>query len=68
MARREAIDAVGLMDEGYFMYAEEVDWCWRMQRAGWPFFCIPSAHVIHHGGASAQPVPRPLFPESLAQS
>ena len=53
MARREAIDAVGLMDEGYFMYAEEVDWCWRMQRAGRPFYCIPSAHVVHHGGASA---------------
>lgn len=54
MARREAIDAVGLLDEGYFMYAEEVDWCWRMQRAGWPFWCVPSARVIHHGGASAQ--------------
>lgn len=53
MTRRETIDAVGLMDEGYFMYAEEVDWCWRMQRAGWPFYCAPAAHVIHHGGASA---------------
>jgi hypothetical protein len=53
MVRSEAIDAVGLLDEGYFMYAEEVDWCWRMQRAGWPFVCIPSATVTHHGGASA---------------
>jgi N-acetylglucosaminyl-diphospho-decaprenol L-rhamnosyltransferase len=53
MARREAIAAAGLMDEGYFMYAEEVDWCWRMQRAGWPFYCVPEARVIHHGGASA---------------
>jgi len=53
MTRREAIDAVGLMDEGYFMYAEEVDWCWRMQQAGYPFYCVPAAHVIHHGGASA---------------
>jgi hypothetical protein len=53
MVRREAVEMVGLMDEGYFMYAEEVDWCWRMQRAGWPFFCVPSAQVIHHGGASA---------------
>jgi hypothetical protein len=54
MARRAAIDAVGLLDESYFMYAEEVDWCWRMQRAGWPFYCLPTAQVIHHGGASAQ--------------
>lgn len=54
MVRREAIEAVGLLDEGYFMYAEEVDWCWRMQRAGWPLWCVPSAQVIHHGGASAR--------------
>jgi len=53
MVRREVVDAVGLMDEGYFLYAEEVDWCWRMQRAGWPLYCVPSAYVIHHGGASA---------------
>lgn len=54
MVRREAIEAVGLLDEGYFMYAEEVDWCWRMQRAGWPVYCVPAARVIHHGGASAR--------------
>ena len=54
MVRREAIEAAGLLDEGYFMYAEEVDWCWRIQRAGWPFYCVPAARVIHHGGASAR--------------
>ncbi len=54
MLRREAIEAAGLLDEGYFMYAEEVDWCWRIQRAGWPFYCVPAARVIHHGGASAR--------------
>ena len=54
MVRREAIEAAGLLDKGYFMYAEEVDWCWRIQRAGWPFYCVPAARVIHHGGASAR--------------
>ena len=54
MVRREAIEAAGLLDEGYFMYADEVDWCWRIQRAGWPFYCVPTARVIHHGGASAR--------------
>ncbi len=54
MVRGEAISAAGLLDEGYFMYAEEVDWCWRIQRAGWPFYCVPSAVVIHHGGASTR--------------
>jgi N-acetylglucosaminyl-diphospho-decaprenol L-rhamnosyltransferase len=54
MVRREAIQAAGLLDESYFMYAEEVDWCWRIQRAGWPFYCVPTACVIHHGGASTR--------------
>jgi N-acetylglucosaminyl-diphospho-decaprenol L-rhamnosyltransferase len=54
MARREAIDAAGLLDESYFMYAEEVDWCWRIQHAGWPFYCVPAARVIHHAGASTR--------------
>jgi len=54
MVRSAAIEAAGLLDEGYFMYAEEVDWCWRMRRAGWPFYCVPSAVVIHHGGASTR--------------
>ncbi len=54
MVRREAITAAGLLDEGYFMYAEEVDWCWRMVRAGWPFYCVPAARVVHHGGASTR--------------
>jgi hypothetical protein len=54
MVRRAAIAAAGLLDEGYFMYAEEVDWCWRIQRAGWPFYCVPAARVIHHGGASTR--------------
>ena len=49
-----AIEAAGLLDEGYFMYAEEVDWCWRIRRAGWPFYCVPSAVVTHHGGASTR--------------
>jgi len=54
MVRREAIEEVGLLDEGYFMYAEEIDWCWRMQRAGWRFYCVPAARVVHHAGASAR--------------
>jgi N-acetylglucosaminyl-diphospho-decaprenol L-rhamnosyltransferase len=54
MVRREAITAAGLLDEGYFMYADEVDWCWRMQRAGWSFYCVPAAQVLHHSGGSAR--------------
>ena len=51
LVRREAIQAVGGMDEGYFMYAEEVDWCMAMKRAGWQVWYQPEAQIIHHGGA-----------------
>jgi N-acetylglucosaminyl-diphospho-decaprenol L-rhamnosyltransferase len=51
--RRQAIAQVGMLDEAYAMYVEEVDWCWRMQRAGWTVHYCPGAHIIHHGGQSA---------------
>jgi len=54
MVRAQAIDAAGLLDEGYFMYAEEMDWQMRMRRAGWPIFCAPSARVTHYEGRSAR--------------
>jgi N-acetylglucosaminyl-diphospho-decaprenol L-rhamnosyltransferase len=54
MVRKEAIATTGLLDEGYFMYAEEVDWCWRMRRSGWSLHCVPAARVVHHSGASTQ--------------
>ncbi|MFQ5594480.1 MAG: glycosyltransferase family 2 protein [Anaerolineae bacterium] len=52
--RREVIDQVGLLDEGFFMYCEEIDWCWRMHEAGWKVACVPAARVVHHAGASAR--------------
>jgi len=57
MVRRAAIEDVGLMDEGYRMYCEEIDWCWRMQEAGWRAVCAPTAEVIHHAGQSTSQVP-----------
>ncbi len=55
LVRASAIRQVGLLDEGYFMYAEEMDWCWRFHRAGWSVYCAPAAQVIHHEGQSARP-------------
>jgi N-acetylglucosaminyl-diphospho-decaprenol L-rhamnosyltransferase len=52
LVRREAILQTGLLDEGYFMYAEEVDWCLRMRAAGWKAYCAPGARVVHHSGQS----------------
>jgi len=57
MVRMEAVAQVGLMDEGYRMYCEEIDWCWRMRQAGWRALCVPAARVIHHAGRSTTQVP-----------
>jgi N-acetylglucosaminyl-diphospho-decaprenol L-rhamnosyltransferase len=54
MARQEAIAEVGYLDEAFFMYCEEIDWAWRMNEAGWQTFLVPTAEVIHLGGASSQ--------------
>jgi N-acetylglucosaminyl-diphospho-decaprenol L-rhamnosyltransferase len=56
MARREAIEQVGPMDEGYFMYSEELDWCKRFKDAGWRVVYLPTARIIHHGGKSSDQV------------
>ena len=47
VARRAAIEAVGLLDERYFLYWEDMDWCYRMRRAGWGVFLVPEARAIH---------------------
>jgi GT2 family glycosyltransferase len=45
--RWTVLDQVGLMDEGYFMYFEEVDFCLHAKRAGWPVWHVPGSHVVH---------------------
>jgi N-acetylglucosaminyl-diphospho-decaprenol L-rhamnosyltransferase len=52
LVRREAADAVGLFDEDFFMFSEEVDWMTRFRRAGWTVMFYPDAEVVHVGGAS----------------
>ena len=47
MVRRSAIKNVGLMDDAYFLYAEDQDWCCRMWRAGWSVYYVPQAQAIH---------------------
>jgi len=54
LVRREAFENVGGLDEGYFMYAEEVDWCYTMRAKGWQVWYQPAAKVIHLGGGSSQ--------------
>ncbi len=56
LARREAIEEVGLLDEGFFMYSEELDWCRRFHEAGWRVVYLPAAKIVHHVGKSSEQV------------
>lgn len=52
LVRGTALHAVGGMDERYFMYSEEVEWCWRIRAAGWAIWQEPAAQITHIGGAA----------------
>jgi hypothetical protein len=61
MIRRKALDQIGLFDEDYFMYSEEVDLCCRIRQAGWSIFWVPQAVVLHYGGQSTDQVAAEMF-------
>jgi Predicted glycosyltransferases len=63
LVRRDAIDLIGKMDEAYFMYGEEMEWCWRFKRAGWKILYYPEARIIHYGGMSAAQNPANMLIE-----
>ena len=62
LARREAIESAGFMDERFFMYSEETDFCRRIRTAGWEIRHFPWMTILHHG---AQVVVEPTI-ESLS--
>jgi GT2 family glycosyltransferase len=57
LLRREAIERVGPLDDGYFFFAEEMDLCWQLRQHGWPIVFLASAEIVHLGGQSAARVP-----------
>ena len=61
--RRDAIAAVDGWDEGYFMYVEDVDLCWRLRRAGWRIKYDPDGEVTHTQGVSASQHPYRMIAE-----
>jgi GT2 family glycosyltransferase len=65
MVRREALTQVGLLDERYFIYAEDTDWCRRFWDAGWKVVYYPEAQAIHYGGASSSNAPVRFYIEML---
>lgn len=61
LIRREVFDQIGLLDEDYFMYTEEIDFCYRAKKAGWKIAWLPTAEVIHYGGQSTRQAASSVF-------
>jgi len=61
LVRREVVEEVGGLDEGYFYYSEEIDWCRRIRAAGWTILTAPAALVVHHAGGSTRQVSEASF-------
>jgi N-acetylglucosaminyl-diphospho-decaprenol L-rhamnosyltransferase len=61
--RRAAWEDVGPLDEGYFMYVEEVDWCRRARARGWEIWHEPRVVALHHGGAATRQRAEAMFVE-----
>jgi len=53
LIRRKVIDQIGMLDEDYFMYTEEVDFCYRAGQKGWGMWHIPEWSITHYGKASS---------------
>jgi GT2 family glycosyltransferase len=61
LVRRTVIEQIGMLDEQYFMYSEEIDWCRRIKAAGWTILTAPAARVIHYGGQSTGQMAEDMF-------
>ncbi len=61
LVRRETAAQVGLFDERFFMYCEEIDWCRRITDAGWRIYCVPRAEIVHLGAQSTQQFREEMF-------
>lgn len=57
LARRDALEEIGLLDEGYFMHCEDLDLCMRFRRGGWKILFVPDARMIHHKGHCSRASP-----------
>jgi GT2 family glycosyltransferase len=61
LIRNEALRRTGLLDEQFFVYTEEIDYCRRLLDGGWTIFWVPEAVIMHYGGASTEQVSGRMF-------
>ncbi len=52
--RRKVIESIGPLDEDYYNYFDDIDYCWNARRAGWPVWFVPASRVLHLDGASTE--------------
>jgi N-acetylglucosaminyl-diphospho-decaprenol L-rhamnosyltransferase len=63
IVRREVFDAIGLLDEGFYTYFDDIDYCLNAQRVGWPTWFVPESRIIHLEGASTGITSKPQQPK-----
>lgn len=63
LLRGDALKEVGLLDDSFFMYSEEVDWCYRAKQQGWEVLFTPNAQIIHYGGQATRKQEQPVLPQ-----
>lgn len=56
LVRANVAEATKGFDESFFMYCEEIDWCWRIREGGWEIYSVPSAEIVHYSGESTRQV------------
>lgn len=61
LVRRAVVDQTGGFDEAFFMYSEEVDWCYRIRKAGWTVAYLPDSVIVHYGGQSTRQAREPMY-------
>ena len=67
IVRREVFESAGLMDEDYFMYYEEMDFCLQAKRAGWSCWYVPESHIVHLVGQASGVTDTKRPPKRLPQ-
>lgn len=56
LVKANVVEATKGFDESFFMYCEEIDWCWRIREGGWEIYAVPGAEIVHYGGESTRQV------------
>lgn len=62
MVRREVMERLGALDESFFIFLEETDWCYRIKEDGWKIYWIPDGQIIHYGQQTISKDPQRFLP------